>query len=217
MNSQQKSGIRGVHIWVTLFLFLVLLTTAVTTAPNFLVTIDLWFENLLLTVRTPFLLNVFGGVTFLGNSFVVMGIAGIIGIFLWYSKIYRTHVSGLVITLLSAAVTGYTMKVLVGRARPSGLIPSLSETSFSFPSGHATAAMALYGFLAYLLCTLFPMKKPVVITAATLLIGSIGFSRLYLGVHFPSDVIAGYIIGGLSLLVGITTVQRLDRKETPGL
>ena len=212
MNSQQKPGTQGAHLWVTLSLLLAFLTLEVMTAPNFLVATDLWFENLLLTVRTPFLLSVFDEITFLGNSFVVMGIAGIVGLFLWYSKVYRAYVMGLVVTLLSAATTGYAMKVLVGRARPSGLIPSLSETSFSFPSGHATAAMALYGFLAYLLCRLFPTKKPTVITAATLLIGSIGFSRLYLGVHFPSDILAGYILGGICLLIGISVAEDLEHK-----
>ncbi len=180
-----------------------------------LVAIDRWFEELLFSVRTPFFLEVFNGITFFGNELTIAVIAGIVGLFLLqHSKTYRVYALGLATTLIGAGATGYALKVLVSRARPSGLIPSIIETSSSFPSGHATAAMALYGFMAYLLCVLFPTKKPIVVTSATLLIGSVGFSRLYLGVHFPSDVLAGYILGVLWILIGIAVVKRTNHKET---
>lgn len=173
---------------------------------------DLWFENLLFSVRTPFFLDVFTGITFFGNELTIAVIAGIVVLALLYFK-YRAYALGLMITLIGAGATGYALKVLVARPRPSGLIPSVIETSFSFPSGHATAAMALYGFLTYFLCTLFPGKKSLILSAALLLIGSVGFSRLYLGVHFPSDVLAGYILGGLWILIGSAIVKRVAREE----
>lgn len=175
---------------------------------------DLWFENLLLVIRTPFLLHLFGGITLLGEVTVVLGITTLVGIVLWTTLRYRAYATGLVVTIIGAAATNYVLKTLVGRARPSGLIPSLIETSSSFPSGHATAAMVLYGFLAYFLCALFPTRKTAIVTAATVLIGGIGFSRLYLGVHFPSDVLAGYLLGALWILIGIAVVKRYNYKET---
>ena len=204
-----------VSVWIALFLLLAFLTIEVKAAHDFVVTADLWFENLLLLVRTPLLSHAFTWITILGSVPFVVGTAGVVGLFLWRSKIHRAYAFGLAGTLLGAAATGYMMKILVGRARPSGLIPSVIETSFSFPSGHATAAMALYGFLAYLICALFPERKAPVLTAAVLLIGVIGFSRLYLGVHFPSDVLAGYLLGGLCLLIGIAVAKRLRGTETP--
>lgn len=174
---------------------------------------DLWFENLLLAARTPFLLHLFGRITLLGEVAVVIGITALVGIVLWTTRRYRAYAAGLVVTVIGAAATDYLLKMLVGRARPSGLIPSLIETSSSFPSWHATAAVALYGFLAYLLCALSPTKKPLIVTAAIALIGIIGFSRLYLGVHFPSDVLAGYLLGGLCLLIGIAITKRMRRAE----
>ena len=194
---------------VVLFLFFIFITAAVMAPQSFIVAGDQWFENMLLGVRTPFLLNVFGAITFFGNTVVVMGVAGIALLLLW-SKRHKAYAAGLATTLIGAAVTDYMMKVIIERARPSGLIPSVIENSFSFPSGHATAAMALYGFMAYVLCKLFPERKPVIVTAAVLIIGSIGFSRLYLGLHFPSDVLAGYLLGGLWLLLGIAVIKRVS-------
>lgn len=181
---------------------------------SFVVAGDLWFENMLLNIRTSLLIHIFNWITLLGNAGVVMVLAAIALVFL-YTKRYKAHAAGLVIALVGAAATDYAMKTLIARARPSGLIPSIIETTFSFPSGHATVAMALYGFAAYILCALFPARKPFIVATAVLVIGIIGFSRLYLGLHFPSDVIAGYILGGLWLLIGIESVRKIRNSYEP--
>ncbi len=207
-------GISRISVWSGFFLLLMFITAEVMTPHSFVVLTDQWVENLLFSVRTPFLLTLFNWVTLFGNTLIVIGMAGIVGAFLLYSKTYRAQIAGLAVTLIGAASTGYVMKILIERMRPSGLIPSLIETSFSFPSGHATAAMAFYGFVAYLLCTLFPAKKLTVLAAAIAIIVSVGFSRLYLGVHFPSDVLAGYILGCLWILVGIGVTERIQSRNT---
>ncbi|MDP2651866.1 MAG: phosphatase PAP2 family protein, partial [bacterium] len=170
---------------------------------SFILTADVWFENMLLSVRTPFFLQLFSIVTILGNTSVVIGVTGVTGLCLLFSKHDRAYVAGLATAVIGAASANYIMKILIERARPSGLIPSILETSSSFPSGHATLAVALYGFVAYLLCRLYPKNAVVIVTLATLVILAIGFSRLYLGVHFPTDVLAGYLLGGLWLILGI--------------
>ena len=180
----------------------------VMTVQSFVVAGDWWFENMLLNIRTPLLIHIFNWITLLGNAGVIMVLAAI-ALFFLYTKRYKAYAVGLVITLVGAAATDYAMKTLIERARPNGLIPSIIETTFSFPSGHATAAMALYGFAAYILCALFPARKPFIVATAVLVIGIIGFSRLYLGLHFPSDVIAGYTLGGLWLLIGVESVRRM--------
>jgi membrane-associated phospholipid phosphatase len=113
-----------------------------------------------------------------------------------------------------AAGSNYVMKALIARARPGGLLPSMLETSASFPSGHATLALALYGFLAYALCQLYPRHSWKIAVLAMLVILFVGASRLYLGVHFSSDVIAGYLLGGLWLLFGITLTERKAATES---
>jgi len=171
---------------------------------------DLWFENFLLSIRTPFFLHLFNGITFLGSTAVIIAITGLsVFLLLFYKKRYRAYAVGLIATVIGASVTSYIVKLLVDRARPDGLISSIIETSPSFPSGHTTLGVALYGFLAYFLCKIYPKYTARIVTIATLLILAIGFSRLYLGVHFPTDVLAGYLFGGLWLLIGIKIVTLL--------
>lgn len=175
---------------------------------------DLWFENMMLGIRTPFFLDLFNWVTFLGNTTTVIAITGLAALYIFYFQRSKVYALGLIVTIVGASATSYIVKLLVDRARPGGLIPAIVETSPSFPSGHATLSLALYGFLAYFLCNkMYPKSTAVIITIATLVILAIGFSRLYLGVHFPTDVLAGYLFGGLWLLIGIKMVTRLKAND----
>jgi len=184
---------------------------------SLLTTIDTWFENLLVTIRTPILSHIFIWITHLGNTAFVAGVIAISGILLVSSRKYWAYVIGYFVTLSGSMVSAYLLKDLIGRERPDGIIPMLIETSGSFPSGHATIGIALYGFLAYLLYVRFPTKRPLIVTSVILLVTLIGFSRLYLGVHFPTDVIAGYALGGIWLIIGVETVRRVSSKIPPSL
>ena len=172
---------------------------------------DAWFENWMLSLRTPFFLQAFNGVTWFGNTATVIGIAALIGIFCLYHTPYRRYLAGFVVTLGGAAATAYALKEIIGRARPGGLIPSAVESSFSFPSGHATLGVALYGFIAFILCRRYPERAKAIIVTAAIVILAIGFSRLYLGLHFPTDVIGGYLVGVLWLFFGIEITKRLQK------
>ncbi len=169
---------------------------------------DVWFEYLMLSVRTPSLTRAFEGVTFFGNSFVIMAFALAVGLGLLLSPRLRAFLAGFVVALAGAGISGLALKYLVQRARPDGLLPAIAETGYSFPSAHAVGSMVFYGFIAFMLCRLYPRYAKVVVAAATLVVLIIGFSRLYLGVHFPSDVVAGYLLGGAWLLVGMRVVGR---------
>lgn len=107
----------------------------------------------------------------------------------------------------------YVMKVSFRRIRPPHpLIDPLHN--FSFPSGHATSAFIFYGLLAYLLWKT-ELPRPVKYIAGTLLILFsllIGFSRIYLRVHYPSDVAAGFCIGFAWLLLSIYIMEKLKKK-----
>ena len=97
--------------------------------------------------------------------------------------------------------------------------PLVLETSYSFPSGHAMVSFVVYGMPAYLaVLTLENWRARVAIVfGAALLVILIGFSRVYLGVHYPSDVLAGYAAGGVwlsALVTGAETVRR--GKQRPG-
>jgi undecaprenyl-diphosphatase len=99
---------------------------------------------------------------------------------------------------------------LINRARPGADIAYYLENSQSFPSGHSAIAMAFFGFITYYFIyhVTGKDKKTLVLLFGALLIALVGFSRLYLGVHFLSDVIGGFLIGGLWLIVSITFRER---------
>src|SRR5262249_19621450 len=91
------------------------------------------------------------------------------------------------------------------------------EKSFSFPSGHAAIAIALYGFLSYVLTrNVISWKlRTNVVFAALIVAFTVGLSRMYLGLHFLSDVLGGYVIGLLWLMVGATLAEILRSRSTP--
>jgi membrane protein DedA with SNARE-associated domain/membrane-associated phospholipid phosphatase len=117
-----------------------------------------------------------------------------------------------------SAVLNHLLKGLFDRPRPYFEHPLLIETSYSFPSGHAMESFVVYGMLAYFaVLGLRSWKARVaVVFGAALLVMLIGFSRLYLGVHYISDVLAGYAAGGVwlsALITGAETIRR-SKKET---
>jgi undecaprenyl-diphosphatase len=124
----------------------------------------------------------------------------------FYFKEETSFSYSLILTIAGTEITLELMKLLVNRPRPSANIAYYTEKSSSFPSGHSATAVALFGFVAYYFISKITSKnnKVFAIIASALLVVLIGFSRLYLGVHFLSDVIGGFSMGGLWLLLGIT-------------
>lgn len=145
----------------------------------------------------PSLTNFFYIVTHLGDrlAYVVFTIA--IAIFFFFRHGKWTFTVQTVLVLALASLSNLVLKRLFNRDRPS-LEHLVAVSSLSFPSGHAMSAMAFYGFLIYLCIRLkMPIWLKVLFSFMLgLLILLIGISRVYLGVHFPSDVLAGFI-GGL--------------------
>ena len=117
--------------------------------------------------------------------------------------IARRRADALIVFLGAAPIlAGIFLKEAVGRARPDYLIIGSEPTSLSFPSGHALFAMVFGGLLIVLAGDII---KPVKIRRAiqiglALLILAVGASRVYLGVHYPSDVLGGYLFGAMALL-----------------
>ena len=115
----------------------------------------------------------------------------------------RRRVDALVV-LISAApiVVGYLLKEVVGRARPDYFFLDSQPSSLSFPSGHALFAMVFGGLLIILAGDLVhPVKlRRAIQVGLALLILAVGASRVYLGVHYPSDVLGSYLFGAMALL-----------------
>lgn len=134
--------------------------------------------------------------------------------------------------LAAAGVGGtllnYGLKSLFHRGRPEYSSEFMHHLSYSFPSGHAMDSLVVYGFLAFLILerTTAPVKRRLIVAGAAVLIVAIGFSRMYLGVHYLSDVVGGFLAGMVWLMVCIAgyefaKTRNLQTDEvhqpTPGL
>ena len=122
-----------------------------------------------------------------------------------------------VLVILNAVIIfalNVCLKLIFMRERPFDLM-IITENGYSFPSGHAMASFGFYGFIIYLIWGMNFDKKAKIIFSILLglLILMIGISRIYLGVHYASDVLAGYLISGAYLIIYITLSKRILRKE----
>lgn len=154
----------------------------------------------------------FIGITELGSTVFVCGVALCVGIALAYRR-KVVYAIALGISVLGAGATALVVKEVIHRARPGRAFQAYAETGLSFPSGHATLAAAFYGFLVYLAWRTMPpgLARTATVSALTVLIALTAFSRLYLGVHYLSDVIGGLLLGGLFVWIGSLLVNRMER------
>ncbi|HUO56477.1 MAG TPA: phosphatase PAP2 family protein [Candidatus Paceibacterota bacterium] len=172
-------------------------------------------EQFLWLHHSPFLTIFFTWVTYLGDPRALAVLIASMAVILWRNR-HHDYVFGFLTTLAGSILFTYLLKILVARQRPPLSVAGIDAPGFSFPSMHAACAMAVYGFLAYMILKLLhpPHHRAPWVAMITILIILIGFSRLYLGVHYPSDVIAGYFIGLFFVLLGAVVTKRLERHTT---
>jgi len=167
--------------------------------------------------RTPDLTTLMVVVTTVGGTAVVTAVAAVTAAVLawrhrWFDALL---VAG---TTLGAGLLIVVLKQLVGRSRPPRIDQLVLETNQSFPSGHALASAAVLGVLALVLVPRLPPRAPrvllVLIAAAASTV--IGLSRLYLGVHWASDVVGGWLIGAMWLAVCFTAARIATMRRPTG-
>ncbi|MFI4964374.1 MAG: phosphatase PAP2 family protein [Caulobacterales bacterium] len=149
-----------------------------------------------------------GGVT-------VMTLVSIVAVLAFLMHRRRWHAGILAGTIFLAFLSSEGLKDLYGRPRPE-LVPHGSYVySSSFPSGHSTLSAATFLTLAVLIASLEPNRgtKRMVFVLAVLLVLAIGVSRVYLGVHWPSDVLAGWCLGGAWALAAWTALLRFGARD----
>lgn len=172
---------------------------------------DMRVVSLLRIFRHPFLVKIFLWITMLGKFKVIIIFALVFSIILWIWR-KRFYIIPFWITISGSALFSFLGKLAFKRPRPEGGF--YIESSFSFPSGHATMAAAFYFFLIYFFWKSFKSLRAKINLSflAFIIVILVGFSRLYLGVHYLSDVWAGFLLGILWLIIGVIVGEWLNYK-----
>jgi membrane-associated phospholipid phosphatase len=173
-----------------------------------LVELDTWLANALHANPVPSATTAFSAITMLGSTLVLALVAGVTAAYLVWRA--RGRDAALVaVAFAGAQLLTWILKATFERPRPAFDDPVATAGWFSFPSGHALSSIAVYGTLAYLLAGALRSwrTRAAGLAGVALLVAAIGFSRLYLGVHYLTDVLAGYSAGLAWLLFAIALLR----------
>jgi len=175
-----------------------------------LVRMDILVDAQIHRIETPTGTVLFTWITRVGSP-VSMAVLGAIGAVVLLIRRERRMFVTWIAAFVGTAVLERTLKVLVHRSRPAYASARLAHQSFSFPSGHAMGSFIGFGMLVYVVAAHWRLSRRArlpLITAAATIILLVGVSRVYLGAHYPSDVLGGYAaaaawmsacIGGLAV------------------
>ncbi|MEP7284759.1 MAG: phosphatase PAP2 family protein [Chloroflexota bacterium] len=159
---------------------------------------------------TPQLVTVFKIITVLGFQVLLVVVAAVT---LYYIvKRQRGHLIIWLVAFVGAQLLNELLKRIFARPRPIFSDPYLVAINYSFPSGHAMISLVVYGLLAFfiLLEVHSALKRTAIIIFTVLLVLLIGISRIYLGVHYFSDIAGGYMVGAAWLAVCISAMNVFD-------
>jgi len=192
------------------FLFLYAGSTLDFVRQGQIVAADVRVASLLSAFRDPALVRFFTVVTAFGYWKVIITIGIAASALMWLQK--RPHyLPGLWLTVIGNQLTVTLLKNIFARPRPEMAV--YAESSYSFPSGHSAASAAFFGFLTYVLIR--ERVGPIVVSflVGATLVFLIGLSRIYLVEHYLSDVLNGYLVGVLWVLIGIWLAEWLHTKR----
>ncbi|MES1929164.1 phosphoesterase PA-phosphatase-like protein [Salinisphaera dokdonensis CL-ES53] len=182
-----------------------------------LVQFDQHVNSALAVVRNPHFLEFAGAITALANLETLIAITLVSTGFLWAHRRFA-YIPGLLVTVIGSQAITYIGKYAIARDRPDFLTFASASTP-SFPSGHATGAIAVYGFIIYAIARDIPgvRRRFELAYWGCALIALIAASRAILSVHFASDIAAGLLVGGFWLLSGFALTEYLrQRADMPG-
>ena len=182
------------------FVFLFILTAKFFQNSGIFFTFDQSILSFFVSIRREWLTGAMKVFTFVGGIEFILPASVILLIWFWLSKrIFYFLLLAFSVSVSAGSV--FLLKDFFVRVRPAIESRLVSEDSFSFPSGHAMMAIAFWGALAYLLAENFPKRwqKIIVAVGGAALIFIISASRLYLGVHWPTDILGSWILAGVWL------------------
>jgi len=168
-------------------------------------------------VASPPLTAVLHVTTQLGSPFVLIPLTLVCSFVFLHLRRIRGAIL-LTVTMVGVTLLNWVLKAIFQRARPVPFFGLSTPTSYSFPSGHSLASFCFYGALAALVTARLRSRalRVTVWAGAALVIVAVGFSRLYLGVHYASDVVAGYATGFVWVLTVASADRMFRRGDRPG-
>lgn len=189
-----------------LSLLFIILTVLVCT--NIIEPLDTATASYIIKIRTPELTNTMNIITNISGTYALLMFTTLF-IILIKNKKYPLAIT---INLILVFIISQLAKVIIGRDRPIDMI--IPATGYSYPSGHSMVGLAYFSFLSYLVIKYIPNKivkiiLPIIFTITVILVG---FSRIYLGVHYLSDVLAGFLLGTIYLIIFINIYPLKEQK-----
>lgn len=180
--------------------------------------LDYQISSYFYKLHSPLLNTIMTIITHVGDLIVQTLITVTIVITLFALKKWRTALWYGLTVLIGAGLLNGAIKELYGRARPSQIQPLVEIGGYSFPSGHSMGSVIVYGGILFLIFRLIQSRSVKFFISAIipLVILGIGLSRIYLGVHFPTDVVGGFSLGSAWLFFSIALfgLKYTDREST---
>ena len=160
----------------------------------------------------PGLTEMMRGLSWIGSPYATGAAVALAAGMLWWRRMKDDAVL-VAAAALGAVMLDEVMKLHFKRLRPDVPWALVHEHSFSFPSGHSVLAMVMYGVIVYKTQDKLwsPWAKTALMAGALAMVVGIGVSRVYLGVHYPSDVAGGYFVGAVWLAAVIGADLWVDR------
>jgi len=197
--------------WIIIGLTILFIVLSILIKTDLIVTVDNLMYKIITIKMSNVITNIYKFITFLGSTeFILFLCAFFIGLFLFLRK----HNKGIIIScvLLISTIVNSVLKIIFGRSRPEEVLKLVIEETYSFPSGHTMAAVSMYGILIYIVLKSNMNKK--IKTILSCILGVIpvlvALSRVYLGAHYISDVIGGFLISTILLLIEIYIIDKND-------
>jgi undecaprenyl-diphosphatase len=165
-----------------------------------------WIQSL----ESPVLTLLMKGLTAIGSVWVIAVLVPAIALYLYLVLGHRRELIFFIGVVAGSFLLNVVLKNIFLRARPT-IHRIIEATGYSFPSGHSMAAFTLYGIVTFLIWRHLTdsFKRTILVIFSTVMILMIGISRIYLGVHYPSDVLGGYMASGSWLAASILFFHRL--------
>lgn len=202
-NLKKKKILIPLGVLSLLFIILTVLVCTNTIEP-----LDNATSSFIISIRSPELTNTMNIITNISGSYALIVFTTLF-IILIKKKKYPLAIT---INLIAVFITSQLAKAIAERDRPLDML--VSAPGYSYPSGHSMVGLAYFSFLSYLVIKYIPNKivkiiLPIVFTITILLVG---FSRIYLGVHYLSDVLAGFLLGAIYLIIFINIYPLEEQK-----